>query len=153
MKWNLGISKVRNIGILLGFVAASKLSSLVIFLFWNSWLCFLYISELLCHFPCSKNLHPMEFDKVIFYNPTCYFVIAYKIFACAITVNQWFCLKMYKLQDLVWLPGWLQQHQAEPFDEHIKETQTPSELAFKVGRFLFCLCICCLPFGIKESFV
>ncbi|KAM4082066.1 hypothetical protein ACJW30_11G140900 [Castanea mollissima] len=34
-------------------------------------------------------------------------------------------------EDLVWLPGWLQQHQAEPFDEHIKETQMPSELAIK----------------------
>nr|XP_023920337.1 uncharacterized protein LOC112031857 [Quercus suber]POF00391.1 hypothetical protein CFP56_77738 [Quercus suber] len=34
-------------------------------------------------------------------------------------------------EDLVWLPGWLQQHQAEPFNEHIKETQMPSELAIK----------------------
>ncbi|XP_059460742.1 uncharacterized protein LOC132189899 isoform X4 [Corylus avellana] len=33
-------------------------------------------------------------------------------------------------EDLAWLPGWLQQHQAEQFDEHIKKPQTP-ELAFK----------------------
>ncbi|KAK9283788.1 hypothetical protein L1049_012040 [Liquidambar formosana] len=34
-------------------------------------------------------------------------------------------------EDAAWLPAWLQHPQAKPFDALLKESQTPSEQAFK----------------------